>query len=72
MKIRFRKSLTSDDLDEHSVADYGKVILNSCDQVQMKLTHIEMNSACLITCSNSLGRYIRVPLLYLLEVTCFL
>ena len=55
MKIRFRKTLTAEDLEEHFIADNGKVMFTSCDQVQMKLTHMEMNSTRLITCSNSVG-----------------
>lgn len=56
MKIRFRKTLTVDDLDKHFISDDGKVAFHSCDQVQMKLTHMEMNSACLMTCCNAVGK----------------
>ena len=58
MKIRFRKVMSMDDADEQFVADDGKVTFSSYDQVQMKLTHIEMNSAYLVTNCNALGQYL--------------
>ena len=58
IKIRFRKTLSVDDLDKHFISDDGKVTFHYCDQVQMKLTHIEMNSACLSTSCNAVGKLI--------------
>lgn len=54
MKIRFRKSLN--DLDKELIADDGVLSFCSHDQVQMKLTHMEMNSACLLTSCNAVGK----------------
>lgn len=56
MKIRFVKVLTVEELDRHLVADDGKVIFGSCDQVQMKLTQLELSSVRLITSSDSVGK----------------
>jgi hypothetical protein len=53
MKIRFKKILG---VDEHCTSDNRKVTFQSCDQVQVKLTHMEMNSACLRTCCNAVGK----------------
>ena len=50
MKIRFMKRLTSDDLERN---EGGKIIFNSCDQVQMKLTQLELNSVRLLTSPDS-------------------
>ena len=58
MKIRFMKRLTVEDLDKHFIADGGKVIFSSCDQVQMKLTQLELSSVRLITSSDSLGELV--------------
>ena len=57
MKIRFMKTLSVDDLDKNFIAADGKVIFNSCDQVQMKLTQLELSSVCLSTSCNSIGKY---------------
>ena len=46
MKIRFMKRLSSDDLGRN---EGGRIIFNSCDQVQMKLTQLELNSIRLVT-----------------------
>lgn len=55
MKIRFMKRLTVEDLERNFVADGGKVIFNSCDQVQMKLTQLELNSVRLVTSADCIG-----------------
>ncbi len=56
IKIRFMKRLSVEDLDQHFVADGGsKVMFNSCDQVQMKLTQLELSSVHLTSSSNSVG-----------------
>ena len=57
MKIRFMKRLTVEDLDKHFVTDGGKVIFSSCDQVQMKLTQLELSSVRLVTSSDSVGKF---------------
>ncbi|KAL5503631.1 hypothetical protein EMCRGX_G010609 [Ephydatia muelleri] len=46
MKIRFMKRLTPEDLERN---EGGRIIFNSCDQVQMKLTQLELNSIRLLT-----------------------
>ncbi|CAI7992035.1 hypothetical protein GBAR_LOCUS905, partial [Geodia barretti] len=56
MKIRFMKRLTG--ADEVSFAPGnggGKVMFSSCDQVQMKLTQLELNSVRLVSSSNCIG-----------------
>ena len=57
MKIRFMKRLTIEDLEKNFVADGGRVIFNSCDQVQMKLTQLELNSVRLLTTTECIGRW---------------
>ena len=57
MKIRFMKRLTVEDLEKNFVADGGRVIFNSCDQVQMKLTQLELNSVRLLTTTECIGRF---------------
>jgi len=57
MKIRFMKRLTIEDLEKNFVADGGRVIFNSCDQVQMKLTQLELNSVRLLTTTDCIGRW---------------
>ena len=46
MKIRFMKRLTPEDLERN---EGGRIIFNSCDQVQMKLTQLELNSIRMLT-----------------------
>ena len=58
MKIRFMKRLTVEDLEKNFVADGGRVIFNSCDQVQMKLTQLELNSVRLLTTTECIGEFI--------------
>ena len=58
MKIRFMKRLTVEDLEKNFVADGGRVIFNSCDQVQMKLTQLELNSVRLLTTTECIGGFI--------------
>lgn len=58
MKIRFMKRLTIEDLEKNFVADGGRVIFNSCDQVQMKLTQLELNSVRLLTTTDCIGRWL--------------
>ncbi len=55
MKIRFMKRLTVEDLEKNFMADGGRVIFNACDQVQMKLTQLELNSLRLVTNSECVG-----------------
>ena len=55
MKIRFMKQLTVEDLEKNFMADGGKVIFNSCDQVQMKLTLLELNSVRLTASTECIG-----------------
>lgn len=64
MKLRFMKRLTVDDLDKQFVSDSNKVIFYSCDQVQMKLTQLELSSVRLITSSDSVGKLTSVPFNY--------
>ena len=54
MKIRFMKRVAGNN-PEDLAADGGKVIFDSCDQVQMKLTQLELNSARLVTNADSIG-----------------
>lgn len=61
MKIRFMKRLTVDDLEKNFMADGGRVIFNACDQVQMKLTQLELNSLQLATTSECVGTCVATP-----------
>ena len=57
MKIRFMKRLTTRELDQHLLADDGKIVFTSCDEVQMRLTKLELSGVRLITSSDSVGKH---------------
>ena len=48
MKIRFMKKVTSDEMRGHLESDSESVMFDSCDQVQMKLTQLELNTMRLV------------------------
>ena len=52
MKIRFMKRLSTQDLER---CKDGKVIFSWCDDVQMRLTKLELSGIRLITSSDSVG-----------------
>lgn len=52
MKIRFMKSVTSEEMRSRLISDSEQVMFESCDQVQMKLTQLELNTMRLM-CGNT-------------------
>lgn len=48
MKIRFMKKVTNDEMRDHLMSDSESVMFDSCDQVQMKLTQLELNTMRLV------------------------
>ena len=56
MKIRFNKKMPVHYTD-HEVENYEKLFFDSCDQVQIKLTHLELNNVRLNTKSGSVGKF---------------
>ena len=72
MKIRFTKRLTVQDLDKN-IFSVGKVLFSSCDQVQMKLTQLELNGVKVDANSNPIGNSWSVLLFHnwrILKVRC--
>ena len=55
MKIRFMKTVTTEELRSRLVSDSEQVMFESCDQVQMKLTQLELNTVRLMCASTSLA-----------------
>lgn len=51
MKIRFMKSVPDEDTKTRLMSDSEQVMFESCDQVQMKLTQLELNTMRLM-CTN--------------------
>ena len=59
MKIRFLKKMPVYSV-EHEVDNYEKLVFDSCDQVQIKLTQLELNNVRLITNSDSVGKFVEI------------
>lgn len=55
MKIRFMKSITSEEMRRKCLSDSEQVIFDSCDQVQMRLTQLELNTMRLMRASTCLA-----------------
>ena len=55
MKIRFMKSVINDEVRNRLVSDSEQVMFESCDQVQMKLTQLELNTVRLMCASTALA-----------------
>lgn len=55
MKIRFMKSVINEELRSRLLSDSEQVMFESCDQVQMKLTQLELNTVRLMCASSSLA-----------------
>uniref|UniRef100_A0A1X7SGL9 Uncharacterized protein n=1 Tax=Amphimedon queenslandica TaxID=400682 RepID=A0A1X7SGL9_AMPQE len=53
MKIRFMKSVVNEEVRSRLISDSEQVMFESCDQVQMKLTQLELNTVRLMCTSNS-------------------
>lgn len=55
MKIRFMKKLTPEELDQHLLSGSEDILFSSCDEVQIKLTKLEIGGLRLYTSSDSMG-----------------
>ena len=55
MKIRFMKSVSDEDMKTRLMSDSEQVMFESCDQVQMKLTQLELNTMRLMCGNKSLA-----------------
>ena len=55
MKIRFMKSITSEEMRRKCLSDSEQVIFDSCDQVQMRLTQLELNTMRLMRANTCLA-----------------
>ncbi len=52
MKIRFLKKVPVDDINDKE----GKLVFNPCDQVQIKITQLELNNIRLFSNSEAIGK----------------
>ena len=55
MKIRFLKKMPVHCVG-HEIDNHENIVFDSCDQVQIKLTQLELNSVRLLTNSDSVGK----------------
>ena len=55
MKIRFMKSVADEEMRTRLMSDSEQVMFESCDQVQMKLTQLELNTMRLMCGNKSLA-----------------
>ncbi len=55
MKIRFMKSVSDEEMKTRLMSDSEQVMFESCDQVQMKLTQLELNTMRLMCGNKSLA-----------------
>lgn len=53
MKIRFMKSVVNEEVRSRLITDSEQVMFESCDQVQMKLTQLELNTVRLMCTTSS-------------------
>jgi hypothetical protein len=55
MKIRFMKTVLNEEVRSRLISDSEQVMFESCDQVQMKLTQLELNTVRLMRGNSSLA-----------------